>query len=349
MEAADPQHAHGKESGRGLLLWNSQLLWCFYSAQHCWARACIACCMSTLASGLSNWIRIVGKPYSGQHNEANERDVSARFFETVGARLLRGRFFTEQEDSSKPQVVVINEALARKYFPNEDPIGKQLGNINLTPSSIKTIIGIVYDIREGSLDSEIWPAEYHPLNQDWSDYYALFARTAQNPGAALAEIERAVRSVHSDLGVRNVNTMERAIENSPAAALHRSCAWLIGGFAACALILGVVGLYGVIAYSVSQRTREIGVRMALGAQHRAVYTMIVREAGHLTALGILTGAAAAILCAGIAKTLLFHVSSWDPESVVSVALILGTSALVAGFIPARRAASVSALDALRAE
>jgi ABC-type antimicrobial peptide transport system permease subunit len=144
-------------------------------------------------------------------------------------------------------------------------------------------------------------------------------------------------------------TMSARINDSQSAYLHRSSAWLVGGFAALALLLGVVGLYGVVAYSVSQRTREIGVRMALGAQRGSVYRLILKEAGWLTAVGIVIGLVCAVAAATLMRGLLFGVRSWDVPTLAAVAAALGVAALLASYIPARRAASISPVEALRAE
>ncbi len=143
--------------------------------------------------------------------------------------------------------------------------------------------------------------------------------------------------------------MEQRISSSQTAYLHRSAAWLVGGFAALALLLGVIGLYGVIAYSVRQRTREIGVRMALGAQRGTVYQLILREAGLLTAIGITAGILCALGASTLLRGLLFQIRSWDISTLVLVAIVLGAAALIASFIPARRAASINPVEALRAE
>ncbi len=143
--------------------------------------------------------------------------------------------------------------------------------------------------------------------------------------------------------------MSDRINDSPSAYLHRSSAWLVGGFAALALLLSVVGLYGVVAYSVSQRTREIGIRMALGAQRSSVYLLILKEAGRLTAVGIVVGLVCSVAAATLIRTLLFGVHSWDIPTLICVAAVLLISALIAGYIPARRAASVNPVEALRAE
>lgn len=300
-------------------------------------------------NGNTTWIRFVGRPYHGEHNEVLERDVSADFFTTINAKLLRGRYFTDAEDLSKPGVVIINAALARKYFPGEDPVGKQMGNTSLSPKSIVQIIGIVDDIREGGLDSEIMPAVYYPFNQSPNTFFALTVRSAQSPQSLLPALVATIHQIDRGIVTTNEMTMTQKIQASPAAYVHRSSAWLVASFAAMALLLGLVGLYGVIAYSVSQRTREIGVRMALGAEPRAVYRLVLTEAGWLAAAGILAGLVASLAATTLMGKLLFGIRSWDVRTLLAVAAMLAVSALAASFIPARRAASVNPVDALRAE
>jgi macrolide transport system ATP-binding/permease protein len=300
-------------------------------------------------NGNTNWIRFVGKPYNGEHNEVNQREVSADYFKTLQSRLIAGRFFTEDEDASKPKVVVINKALARLYFPGEDPVGQKMGDTELTPNSLREIIGVVDDIKEGTLDSETWPAQYDPLNQNVENYISLVVRTSQDERSVLPALITAVRQFDPGIGVFDEATMMQRINASQTAYLHRSSAWLVGGFAALALLLGVVGLYGVIAYSVSQRTREIGVRMALGAQQSSVYRMILKEAGRLTGVGIVAGLVSSIAAGTLMRKLLFGIHTWDMSTLAAVAILLGASALLASYFPARRAASVNPVEALRAE
>jgi predicted permease len=300
-------------------------------------------------NGNTNWIRFVGKPYNGEHNEVNQREVSSDYFKTLQAKLVAGRFFTEDEDASKPQVTMINKALARLYFPGEDPVGKKFGDTELTPKSLREIVGVVDDVKEGSLDSEIWPAEYDPLNQNSESYISLVVRTTQDEKLVLPALVGAIHEIDPGIGAIDEITMVQRINESQTAYLHRSSAWLVGGFAAMALLLGVVGLYGVIAYSVSQRTREIGVRMALGAQQSSVYRMILKEAGWLTAAGIVAGLACSLAVATLMRKVLFGTQTWDMPTLVGVAFVLGTSALLASYFPARRAASVNPVEALRAE
>lgn len=300
-------------------------------------------------NGNTDWIRFVGKPYDGKHIEVNERDVSSEYFRTIGATLVRGRYFSDAEDQSKPKVVIINETLSRRYFPGEDPIGKQIGDTTLTPKSLKTIIGVVKDIRDGALDSEVWPAEYHPFNQDPSNYVSVIVRTRQRPEGILAALRPAIQQVHPEVGTREETTMEALIANSTTAYLHRSSAWLVGGFAGMAFLLSVIGVYAVIAYSVSQRTREIGVRVALGAEPISVYRLILQEASGLVAFGIGMGVVSSIVVATLTRKMLFGVSSSDVQTLLTVAALLGGSALAASFVSARRAANLNPVEALRAE
>src|SRR5580698_3759478 len=300
-------------------------------------------------NGNTTWIRFPDRPYHGEHNEVNERDVSSEYFTTLKARLLRGRYFTDAEDESKPGVVVINQALARQYFPGEDPIGKKIVHYDLAPNSTREIIGIVDDIKEGPLDSEIWPAVYYPVNQVPSPYFALVARTSQAEESVLPSLVSTIHQIDPNIGTYDEATMSQRINDSQTAYLHRSSAWLVGGFAALALLLGAVGLYGVIAYSVSQRTREIGVRMALGAQRASVYRLILTEAGWLTAGGIAIGLGCSVAAATLMGNLLFGVRSWDLSTLAGVVAVLAASALLASYVPAHRAASVNPLEALRAE
>ena len=297
----------------------------------------------------TNWIRFVGKPYSGEHNEINYRAVSPGFFSTIHARLLSGRFLEETDDASKPHVAVINETLAQKYFPGENPIGRKYGDTQLSPESIREIVGVVDDVRDGSLDEALWPAEYVPFKQNTDTAFYAVVRTSGDERALIPALVSAVHQVAPALGTREEMTMSEKINNSPTAYLHRSSAWLVGGFAALALVLGVVGLYGVIAYSVSQRTREIGVRMALGAQRTSVHQMILKEAGRLTLVGILIGLIGAVAASMLMRSLLFGVSSWDLPTLAAVAIGLGSASLFASYIPARRAARVDPIVALRCE
>jgi macrolide transport system ATP-binding/permease protein len=284
-------------------------------------------------NGNTNWIRILGRPWNGEHIEVPQREVSTAYFTTLGAKLARGRYFDDAEDGSKPQVAIINRAFAAKYFPNEDPMGKQIGQASATPAPVE-IVGIVEDVREGPLNEEIPPVVYRPYNQDPDTDFSLIVRASQNEGSLLPALNKVVRQIDPEIVTMHGMTMQERIEDSPSSYIHRSVAWLTAGFAGLALLLALVGLYGVIAYSVSRRTREIGVRVALGAEARMVHKMILREAAWLSSF---------------LRKLLFGVSPWDPVTMIAIAGLIAVTSLIASIIPARRAASVNPVDALRAE
>ncbi|MEO8659542.1 MAG: ABC transporter permease [Bryobacteraceae bacterium] len=297
----------------------------------------------------STEFRVLGHPWYGEHDKVLQRQTSANYFKALQARLIAGRFYTEADDSSKPRVAVVNRALAKLYFPGEDPVGRTIGDAELSPKSLAQVIGVVDDVREGDLVEPLVPALYYSFNQETEGTLFLVVRTEQDTALMRPSLVRAIHQVDPNLGVRNEFVMADRINDSPAAFLNRSSAWLVGGFAASALLLGAIGLYGVVAYSVSQRTREIGVRMALGAQRGAVYRLILGQAGSVAAVGIVVGLGCAVPAAALLRGLLFGVQSWDAPTLIGVALALGICALVASYLPARRAASVDPVEALRAE
>ena len=297
----------------------------------------------------STEFRVLGHPWNGEHDKALQRETSADYFKALQARLIAGRFYTEADDSSKPRVAVINRALAKRFFAGEDPLGKTIGDAELSPKSLAHVIGVVDDVREGDLVEPLLPALYYPFKQETDGTLFLMVRTGQAPAPMMAALVRTIHQVDPNLGVRNEFVMSDRINDSPAAFLNRSSAWLMGGFAVSALLLGAIGLYGVVAYSVSQRTREIGVRMALGAQRGAVYRLILGQAGLVAAGGMVVGLGCAIPAGALLRGLLFGVQSWDVPTLIGVAVALGVCALLASYLPARRAASVNPVEALRAE
>jgi macrolide transport system ATP-binding/permease protein len=294
-------------------------------------------------------IKIEGRPDLGEHNEVNERHISGSYLRTLEASLIRGRFFTEGDDASKPGVAVINQTLARKFFPGQDPIGQIIDNDEGGRPSTWQIVGVVEDVREGALDANVAPTEYFPLNQVGEHSFTLVVRTSQDGSALLPELVSTLHQINSNLGASDESTMIEKIDTTQTALLHRFSAWLVGGFAGVALILGVVGLYGVISYSVSQRTREIGVRMALGAQRGSLYSLITRQAAWLTFAGLSIGLLCSLGTSMLIRNLLFGVQAWDAVTLVFVSVLLGLASLAASFLPARRAASVNPVEALRAE
>ena len=297
----------------------------------------------------ANPYRVQGRPWNGTQQSAVSRTVSPAYLATLQARLLSGRFFTETDDTAHTPVVLINRTMAHQFFADEDPIGQTIGDETLSQASLHQVIGVVDDVREGELSDPIRPATYFPVNQDPGNYFFLVVRTAQDPAAALPGLVATIRGLNLGIGVRNEFTMSEHIHHGAAYYLHSSAAWLVGGFAACALLLGVIGLYGVIAYSVSQRTCEIGIRMALGAQRSSIGRLILGEAASLVLLGLAFGIAASLLTGRFLRGLLFGVCSWDFTVLAVVSVILIAAALIAAWIPADRAASTDPMQALRNE
>ena len=300
-------------------------------------------------TGSTVWIRVQGRPDTGEHNEVGLRQVSHNYFSTLRARLVHGRYFTEADDATKPPVVIIDQSMARTYFPGEDPLGHSILFASFPDEKPMQIVGVIADIKEGALDKTTWPTIYLALPQDPRLNFSLVVRTSQDEQAVFPAITATLRQIDRGMITSQHLTMNDIIQHSPAAYTRKTAAWLVGGFAALALLLGVVGLYSVIAYSVGQRTREIGVRIALGAQSASVYRLILSQAGRLIALGAVLGLAAAVAATSFMTSLLFGVRAWDLATLVSVTALLAVAGMLASWIPARRAAAVNPVDALRAE
>jgi macrolide transport system ATP-binding/permease protein len=305
--------------------------------------------LPTSCNCATDWIRFVGRPYDGKHIEVLRRDVTAGYFATLEAPLLQGRFFRSNEDATKPQVAIVNKAFTDAYFSGEDPIGKRIGNTQLAPESVKEIVGVVDDVREASLDDQIVPAVYYPSEQNLDRRFNLVVRTSRSDKRLLTLLAPTIHQIDPDIGVVEEETMMQHISGSQTAYLHRSAAWLIGGFSVLALLLGTIGLYGMISYSVGQRTREIGVRMALGAQRASVYQMVLLEGGRLVAWGIGSGLMCSLALTMLLRNMLFGVQSWDMATLSMVVVVLAAAAVSASYFPARRAASINPVEALRTE
>jgi macrolide transport system ATP-binding/permease protein len=291
---------------------------------------------------------VVGRPNHKEDNEVINRQVSTDYFRTLQARLWEGRDFGAADDALKHPVVIVNRTLARQYFAGEDPVGKQI-YYDWAPQSPMEIVGVVEDIKEGTLEGANWAAVYVPNGQNPVAWPSILVRTSRGEGPVFRQVSEAIHRIDPFITVSGGATMTERMNQSPSAYLHRSAAWLVGVFAGAALLLGIVGLYGVVAYSVGGRTREIGLRMALGAGRGTVYRLIVGEAWRLVATGVALGLLGSLGAATLLRSMLFGVRSWDPPTLIVVAVVLTVFALLASFMPARRAASVNPVEALRAE
>ena len=271
------------------------------------------------------------------------RSVTPEYHRLLRIPLIRGRFFEAADRDGAPPVFLINDTVARKYFPNEDPIGRTLKVRDLD----RTIVGIVGDIHQVSLESEPMPEIYLPLAQDGRGTGELLVRTTGNPYDALPAVKAAALQEVPDIPLRNIRTMAEVFERRTAQ--RRLSMLLLGLFGALGVVISAVGIYGTLAYTVAQRTREIGVRMALGASRGLVVRMVLGQAALLVTLGFLIGGVAAWNLRATASTFLFRIDAGDSRAFVAALAALAFAALLASIVPARRAATVDPVEALRAE
>jgi putative ABC transport system permease protein len=274
--------------------------------------------------------------------------VSPDYFRALGVALRSGRFFTAADTAESPRVALINETLRRRFFPNEDPIGKRLNTGNDQRPVWNEIVGVVGDVKYNGLADEIQPAYYQPLAQAQSSGVVLVLKTeAADPLSLTSAAREVVKSVDSELPLTYVYTMEQIL--ALATAQPRFRATLFALFAALAVVLACVGVYGVISYSVANRTHEIGVRVALGAQSRDVLRLVLRQGLKLTLAGVGCGLLVSLALPRLMRGLLFGGSATDPMTFVVISLLLIAVALVACWIPARRATKVDPMAALRVQ
>ncbi|HEX8140373.1 MAG TPA: ABC transporter permease [Pyrinomonadaceae bacterium] len=287
------------------------------------------------------------KPAEGEEHHAGFTFVTPGFFRAMGIPLLRGRAFTERDTADSPPVVVVNEALARRYFPGTDPVGKRL-IVGFNNEVAREVVGVVGAVRQDALSEEARPAVYTPVQQvPWSRTMTLMVRSSLQPSAALAAAREQLRAVERDAPIYDVKTMNEIVAES--VARPKFSALLVSIFACVALILASIGLYGVVSYSVAQRTREIGIRMALGAQRGDVLKMVLGGGLKLILTGLLIGVAASFALTRLMRSLLFDVTTTDPLTYLGVSALLAIAALLACYLPARRATKVDPMEALRYE
>lgn len=301
--------------------------------------------------GNSTSVRLEGRPDPppGQELIVVTRIISPAYFDTMSIPLLAGRRITDQDTETTPNAVVVSETMAKRFWPGEDAVGKRLslGRVRTDADWIQ-VVGIVKDVRQFELNAEPRPQMYLSYRQ--ADFFApedLVVKTDVEPASMAAAVRKAVWEIDKDQPVSNIKTMEEILADS--IARQRFSMLLLGVFAGVALLLAAVGIYGVMSYSVAQRTHEIGIRMALGAQTGAVLKLAVGYGLKLVVAGVLIGLVAAFALTRLMSTLLFGVTPTDPATFALISLLLVGVAAVASYIPARRATKVDPLIALRYE
>jgi predicted permease len=275
--------------------------------------------------------------------------VGTGFFSTMGLQLMTGRTFSPRDQENSPKIAVINETMARRFFPNESPLGREfrIGGPDEKPENDRIVVGVVKDAKYMTLKERPWPAAYFPFSQDvgylW-DFEARFSGDAQSTAAA---IRQAIREVDPRLPVSVVGTLAEQVDRSVVS--QRLTTQLATFFGLVSVFLACIGIYGLMSYAVVHRRNEIGIRMALGAQRRQILTLILRQGFALAAAGVVVGIALAFSLTRFLASLLFGVQPFDPVTVICVASLLTIIALAACYIPARRATHVDPLVALRYE
>lgn len=292
-----------------------------------------------------------GRPTAkGERPSAEFRTASPNYFRAMSIPLLKGRDFTARDDMKSPGVVIVNETLARQIFPGEDPIGKRIKpgmSVGNDPALMREIVGVVGDVKHQSLSSEAGAEVYVPHAQIPFGGMTLVARTGIDPQSLAATMRNEVNKLDKDIPVYNIRTLDDYLAAS--VAQPRFNTLLLGIFAGVALFLTMIGLYGVISYSVTERTHEIGIRVALGAQTSDVLKLVVKQGMWLALIGVGVGLAAALALTRLLASLLYDVSATDPVTFIGVSLLLIAVALLACLVPARRAMKVDPMTALRYE
>ena len=300
--------------------------------------------------GGTSEIAIEGRPReTGLAYDANHRQISAGYFETIGVPLRQGRFFRRGDDERAPLVVIVNEALARQYWPGENPVGRHMAIDPGESPQWRTVVGVVGDVRQMGLDvparAEIYLPYRQIATQPWFRPRDLAVRTAGDPTAAVDAIERAVHAIDPTLAISNVRSLDEVLDEEVAA--RRTGTTLLISFAAFALILSVVGLYGVIAYFVVQHVPEMGVRIALGAQAGDILRLVIGRGMTLALAGVAAGTLAALTLPRLMAHLLYGVTGTGALLCFAASLLLLTLSLVATYLPARRATRLDPVTALR--
>jgi predicted permease len=302
----------------------------------------------TSARGPMIFLDVADRPSTGARYVTSYYPITPDYFRAMGIPLRRGRYFDRRDTADAPRVAVINEAAARRYFPGQDPIGKRI-RVDVTSQAWWEIVGIVGDVKHGKLDAEVPAQTYEPMAQRprLGGLTFVVRGAGPSPTALTAAMRAAIQSVDRDQPIANVRTLDSWIAES--IARQRFAMTLFTVFSGMALLLAAIGIYGVMAYSVSQRTGEIAIRMALGAHTGNILRGVFAQGGRLIALGALAGVIGALLLTRFLEKMLFNVSTHDPVTFGAIVVLLAAVAIVACLLPARRASKINPMLALRAE
>jgi putative ABC transport system permease protein len=287
------------------------------------------------------------QPAGAQRPRVVWRVVVGDYFQTMRIPLLRGRFFDSRDTRESPTVVVISEAMARHLWPGQDPLGERIRVENGTRNDWATIIGIVGNVHSNALDVPVRDEMYRPILQQSQIFTHLVIRTTTEPLRALSAVQAAIRHVDGAAAISEVASLEQIVDRSIAE--RRAVMQLLIVFAGVGLTLGMIGIHGIVAFTVTQRTRELGIRAALGSQRRAIVGMLVAHGLRLACCGVVLGIVGSVMVNRWLTTLLFGVSSFDPLTYAALGAATLSVMLVASYVPARRALRIDPATALRME
>jgi putative ABC transport system permease protein len=299
-------------------------------------------------------------PGSGESDEVIFREVDSAYFRTAGVPIVRGRDFTPDEIAHPGDLILVNQALAARYWPGGDPIGKRItvyksaqGRPDFGQPVRATIIGVAGNVRHFSLDTDFEPEVYLPYTITVWTHMEVLARTGGDPERLVPTITRAVREVDPDLPLEGAPLTFRvyavSVSLQESLAYRRFITGLLAAFAVPAVLLAALGIYGVVAYLVTQRSREMGIRMALGAQRRSVLGLVLGEGMRLAAIGVVIGGVGAAIATRWLQAQLYEVSATDPATFVAAAVVLAGVAALATLVPAWRATGIDPVGTLKAE
>jgi predicted permease len=290
---------------------------------------------------------IAGRPPSapGQRPSGSIRQIGGDYFKALGIALRRGRIFTDGDRAGSPRVVIVNDAFVRVFFPNVDPIGQGI----VRGRDTLRIVGVVRDVAIGKVEDPVPPTWYVPLAQNPREFMRIAIRTTRDDSEIFSQLSNALGAIDANAAVVEPVAMEDLVNRSSSVFARRFPLILIGAFAGMALLLALVGIYGVVSYAVSQQRRELGIRMALGADARGVVAIFLKRSTMVAAIGAGVGIVAALASARLAAGMFYGVAPSDPLTYLGAAVLLGAAALAATLVPALRATRVDLAVTLRAE
>jgi putative ABC transport system permease protein len=302
--------------------------------------------LTGLIAGSPFWVEDIPAPPPAQRPSALLRSVTPAYFQTLGIPLVEGRFFSGADDAQGRPLAIVNQSLAHRFWPNSSAIGKHVV-VDLLEKSVAEIVGVVGDVKSESIRRDDWPTIYSPFAQVPTPSVVLAVRAATRPSALATALQREVRNLDPNQPVADIRTMEEVVDNAVSSA--RFNMRLLTAFALNAFLLAAVGIYGVISYDVNDRTNEIGIRMALGAQPSDLMKMVLGQGARMAGLGIAAGLTLSFALTRLMSSMLFGIHPTDGYTFIGISVLLAMVALVASYLPSRRAMALNPVSALRHE